>query len=339
MDYKRWMVALLAVVMVFGLVAVPGCASDEPAVEEPAAEEPAAEEPAFDARAAMIDAANEYFKSSPTPTIAAADLFNLVQAQDPGYQIVDIRSAEHYALGHIEGAINIPYKTIADDASLEQLDPAKKIVVVCYTGHTASMTNMVWNMLGYDALTLKFGMSGWVADKAVVGLDIPGKVGAGYPTVTDPVEAAGGFDAPDLAGDYAEVAEAIKAQTKAYFAKDLAPTISVEDVYNLVQAQDTTYQIVSVRKAEDYAKGHVAGAINILWTDIADNVDKIDPDKKVIIYCYTGHTGGEAAMFLNLMGYETYNMKFGMSGWNTDPAVGGAAGYDPAAVPNYATVK
>lgn len=44
-------------------------------------------------------------------------------------------------------------------------------------------------------------------------------------------------------------------------------------------------------------------------------------------------------MFLNLMGYETYNMKFGMSGWNTDPAVGGAAGYDPATVPNYATVK
>ena len=94
-----------------------------------------------------------------------------------------------------------------------------------------------------------------------------------------------------------------------------------------------------MRKAEDYSKGHVEGAINILWTDIADNVDKIDPDKKIIVYCYTGHTAGEAQMFLNLMGYETYNMKFGMSGWNTDPDVGGAAGYDPAKVPNYATVK
>ena len=342
MNYKRWMMALLAGVLVFGLVAVPGCATEEPAVEEEVTEEvteEVVEEPAFDARGAMIEAANEYLKSEPVPTIAAADLFNVVQAKDASYQIVDIRSAEHFALGHIDGAINIPFKTIADDESLSKLDDTKKTVVVCYTGHTASMANMVWNMLGYDALTLKFGMTGWVADKAIVGLDVPGKVGAGYPTVTDPVEATGGFDAPELEGEYADVAEAVKEQTKAYFAKDLPPTIDVADVYNLVQAQDTTYQIVSVRKPEDYAKGHVDGAINILWTDIADNVDKIDPDKKIIIYCYTGHTGGEAQMFLNLMGYETYNMKFGMSGWNSDPAVGGSEGYDPATVPNYATVK
>lgn len=337
MKHKRWIVAMLAAIMALSLVT--GCAPEEEVVETPEPQEQVAEEPAFDATAAMVEAANEYFKASPTPTIAAADLFNVVQSKDAGYMIVDIRSAEHYALGHIDGAINIPFKTIADDESLSKLDDTKKIVVVCYTGHTASMANMVWNMLGYDALTLKFGMSGWVADKAIVGLDIPAKVGAGFPTTTEPVEAAGGFDAPELEGEYADVAEAIKEQAKAYFAKDLAPTIAVADVNNLVLAQDASYQIVSVRKAEDYAKGHVAGAINVLWTDIADNLDKIDPDKKIIVYCYTGHTGGEAAMFLNLMGYETYNMKFGMSGWNTDPAVGGSAGYDPAAVPNYPTVK
>ncbi len=338
MNYKRWMMALLASVLVFSLAAVPGCATKDPAVDKPV-DEKVVEEPAFDAQVAMIETANEYFKNEPVPTILAADLFNLVQAKDAGYQIVDIRSAEHYALGHIDGAINIPFKTIADEENLAKLDDTKKIVVVCYTGHTASMANMVWNMLGYDALTLKFGMSGWVADKAITGQDIPAKVGAGFPTVTTPVEATGGFEAPELEGEYADVAEAIKEQTKAYFAADLAPTIAVTDVNNLVLAKDPGYQIVSVRKAEDYAKGHIDGAINILWTDIADNLDKIDPDKKVIIYCYTGHTGGEAAMFLNLMGYETYNMKFGMSGWNTDPAVGGAAGYDPATVPNYATVK
>src|SRR5574340_220564 len=269
MNYKRWMMALLAGVLVLGLLAVPGCGTkEEPATEEPAASEPAAETPAFDARQAMIDAANEYFKSSPTPTIAAAD----------------------------------PFKTIADDESLAKLDDTKKIVVVCYTGHTASMTNMVWNMLGYDALTLKFGMSGWVADKAIVGLDIPAKAAGTYPTVTTPTEAAGPFDAPELEGEYADAAEAIKAQAKAYFAKNLAPTIAPADVYNLVQAKDPGYQIVSVRKPEDYTKGHIDGAINVLWTEIADNLDKIDPDKKIVVYCYTGHTGGEAAMFLNLMG-------------------------------------
>ncbi|HSK46961.1 MAG TPA: rhodanese-like domain-containing protein [Coriobacteriia bacterium] len=108
---------------------------------------------------------------------------------------------------------------------------------------------------------------------------------------------------------------------------------------NLVQSQDAATQIIDVRKAEDFAKGHIEGATNIVWTDIADQLGQIDSDKKVIVYCYTGHTGGEAASFLNLMGYETYNMKFGMSGWNSDEAEGGALGFEPAAVANYATVK
>jgi len=333
MRSKRWMVAILAAVLAVGLVAASGCTQEASVAEEPAATE------TFDGRTAMIEVGNEYFKSEPVPTIAAEDLFNVVQAKDTAYQIVDIRSAEHYALGHIDGAINIPFASIADDESLAKLDDSKKIVVVCYTGHTASMANMVWNMLGYDALTLKFGMSGWVADKAIVGLDIPDGKAAGNPTVTTVTEAAETFDAPELEGEYADAAEAVKGQAKAYFAKNLPPTIVVADVYNLVQSKDVATQIVDVRKAEDYAKGHVEGATNILWTDMADQMNKLDPNKKVVVYCYTGHTGGEAAMFLNLMGYEAYNMKFGMSGWNSDEAVGGAIGFDPAKVANYATVK
>ena len=344
MSHKRWITALLAIALVLGMTVVPGCASEQATIEAPATETPAAEETPVseapsDIRTAMIAAANDYFKDEPVPTIAGADLLKIANDKDPNYQIVDIRAAEHYALGHIEGAINIPFATMVDDESLAKLDPAKKIVVVCYTGHTASMTNMVWNMLGYDTVTLKFGMSGWVADKAIVGVDIPGKAGAGYPTVSTPTEAGGPFEAPELEGEYADVAEAIKGQTKAYFARDVAPTIEVADVYGLVQAKDPGYQIISVRKAEDYAKGHIDGAINILWTDIADNLDKVDPSKKTIIYCYTGHTGGEAAMFLNLMGYEAYNMKFGMSGWTNDTAMGGLTGFDPATVPGYPTVK
>ena len=334
MKNKRWMVALLATIVALGLVVAPGCAKEEPVAEKP----PVAAE-VFQAQPAMVEAANEYLKSEPVPTISAEDLFNVVQAKDTAYQIVDIRSTEHFALGHIDGAINIPFATIADDASLAELDDSKKIAVVCYTGHTASMANMVWNMLGYDALTLKYGMSGWVADKEIVGLDIPDGKAAGYPTVTTMTEATGAFDAPELESEYADVAEAIKGQAKAYFAKELPPTIEVADVNNLVQSQDAATQIIDVRKAEDYAKGHIDGATNILWTDIADQLSTIDPDRKVVVYCYTGHTGGEAAMFLNLMGYETYNMKFGMSGWSSDEAKGGALGFDPAAVANYATVK
>lgn len=330
MRNKKWLAGILALVLAMSLIVVPGCAKEEPA-EEPATttEEPAA--PEFDAVQAMIDAGNEYFKSEPVPTISAADLLTVVQSQDPGYQIVDIRSAEHYALGHIEGAINIPFKEIYAEENLAKLDPNKKVVTVCYTGHTASEANMFYNMLGYDALTLKFGMSGWVADEAIVGLPIPGKATGSNPTVTEATEAAAEFDLPAIEG-YEDVQAAIIGQAEKYFASETPFTIAAADVLTVVQSEDPSYQIVSVRGADDYAKGHLAGAINIPWVTIADNLSKLDPNKTIIVYCYTGHTGGEVTMFLNLMGYKATNMKFGMSGWQSDAELGGNPGYDPATV-------
>ena len=342
MSYKRWSTTLVAAVLALGLVAVPGYAADKLVVKTPrthATHATVHAEKKFDSRAAMILAANDYFKNSPVPVISAVDLFEVVQIKDAGYQIVDVRSPEHFALGHIDGAINIPFGTIADDASLAKLDNTKTIVTVCYTGETASMTNMVWNMLGYDTTTLLFGMSGWVADKAIVGLDFPSGIAAGYPTTTATTTTTKTYRAPKLDAKYADVASAIKGQTRAYSAKNLAPVMTAAEVNAVVQSKDPRYQIVSVRETADYAKGHLSGASNIVWTDIADQMRRLDPEKTTIVYCYTGNIGGQVAMFLNLMGYETYNMMSGMASWNNDSTVGGFVGYDPAIVANYYTVK
>jgi len=333
MTYRRWTLAFLTGALALGLIVSPVAALAKAAPVRPVAAQH------FNARAAMIQAANTYFKNAPSPVIMAGDLYTVVQSKDPGYQIVDVRSAEHYALGHVDGAINIPFKTIADDASLALLDPSKKIVVICYTGETASMTTQVWSMLGYDATALFYGMSGWVADKSIVGIDIWSGTAAGYPTVTRPTRSAKRFHAAKIKAKYANVTEAVKGQAKAYLAKDLAPIITAADVRRIVRTRDRRYQIVSVRQKADYATGHIKGAMNIVWTDIADKTAKLDPHKTIILYCYTGNTGAQAAMFLNLMGYRTFNMMSGMSSWNNNAAVGGFAGYDPATVPNYATVK
>ncbi len=340
---------VLTGVLALGLMAGQAYAGSQAAAQsrvaaKAAATRTAATRPAaakkFTARAAMIQAANAYFKNAPVPVISAADLYKVVQAKDAGYQIVDVRSAEHYALGHIDGAINIPFTTIADDASLAKLDPAKTIVTVCYTGETASMTNMVWSMLGYKVTTLMYGMTGWVADKAIVGIDIPSGKAAGYATVTKPTVARKTFHAPKLKGHYVNVAQAVKGQARAYFAKGLAPVISASDLHQILGSRSARhYQVVSVYQHADYAKGHIKGAINIVWTDIADQMRKLDPKKTTVVYCYTGNTGAEDAMLLNLMGYTTYNLMSGMSSWSNDAAVGGFAGYDPATVPNYPTVK
>ncbi len=346
MNGKRWLALVLSLLLVLSLALVPGCASDdEPEAEEPVVEEPVVEEePAVeyvDASAEILAAGAAYLGSGPAPTIASEDLYNALQAGDTSYQVVSIRGADHYALGHIEGAINIGFKEIYTEENLAKLDPNKKIVVVCYTGHTASMATMFYNLLGYDATALRFGMSGWTTDEVVYAAGaLPDGVAKGYETTTE-VPETGSFDLPMVDGEYMEARDAIIGEAEKFFAAGIPFTISADDVYNnVVAAADPGYQILSVRMDDVYGAGHLPGAINAVWTSVADEavLSQLDPSKKTIVYCYTGHTGAQAAMFMNLMGYETINMKFGMSAWNSDPEVGGNGGYDPAAVANYATV-
>ncbi|MDH4162207.1 MAG: rhodanese-like domain-containing protein [Nitrospirota bacterium] len=77
--------------------------------------------------------------------------------------ILDIRSEADFCKGHIAGAVNVPFANVAKPESLVLLPLDRPILVVCYTGHTASQTNAILNMLGYDAWTLRFGMTSWNA--------------------------------------------------------------------------------------------------------------------------------------------------------------------------------
>jgi len=343
MRTRRWMIVLMSAVLALGLTAAPAlartasdCGGDTASARRAASH---AAKRHINARAAILTAADAYAKSGPAHIMMAADLYAAIQAGDTSYQVVDVRSAEHFALGHIGGAINIPFTTIADDASLAQLDSTKKLVVVCYTGETASMTTMVWSLLGYDARALLFGMSGWVADEAVVGLPFPSGQAAGYATTTTPVASHRTYRAPKLSAHYASTAAAVKGQTKAYFAKGMSPIMTAEQVNAVVTTGDKRYQVISVRETADYATGHIAGATNLVWSDIANQTKKLDPKKTIIVYCYTGNLGGEDTMLLNLLGYTTYNMMSGMSSWSSDTTLGGVVGYDPAKVLGYPVVK
>ncbi|MEW6326530.1 MAG: rhodanese-like domain-containing protein [Thermodesulfobacteriota bacterium] len=77
--------------------------------------------------------------------------------------VLDIRSNKDYCAGHIAGAVNIPFEDVAKPENLAQLPVDMPILVVCYTGHTASQINSILNMLGYNAWTLRFGMTSWRA--------------------------------------------------------------------------------------------------------------------------------------------------------------------------------
>ena len=106
-----------------------------------------------------------------SPTISADALFDNLNDGDTSNDpfIVSVRSADHYALGHIAGAINIPWKEIAKPENLAKLPTDRQIVTYCYTGHTGQVAATVLKVLGYDAINLKYGMMGWTENDDVLG--------------------------------------------------------------------------------------------------------------------------------------------------------------------------
>lgn len=79
------------------------------------------------------------------------------------YYVLDIRAPADYAAGHIAGAVNVPLGDLAKPHVLAAFPTDRRILVICYTGHTASIATAILGLLGYDAWTLRFGMLSWRA--------------------------------------------------------------------------------------------------------------------------------------------------------------------------------
>ena len=294
----------------------------------------------------IVDAGNAYLTAGKAPTMTASDLYNNLNdgnaTNDP--YVLSIRSAADYAAGHIPTAQNIGYRDIAKPASLASLPVGRQIVVACYTGHTASQTTMFLNMMGYDAVAMKFGMMSWTidpADNPSVATTQP------YDHTLDcgdyPVSAAavtpGSNALPTVENTTSTTAsEVIRVAVDDYLTLGKSPAIKAVDVYNNLNDGNATNDpfVLSVRGATDYNLGHVTGAVNIPWRDIADKAElaKLPTNQQIVVICYTGHTASIVTMFLNSLGYDAIAMKWGMTSWTVDPAKNPSIAtiryYDPA---------
>ncbi len=117
---------------------------------------------------ALAEKANSFTSSMPTSgdyalnTISVAKLGEkLNSAEKDKLFLFDIRATEDFNKGHIDGAINVPFKAVTVPENLKKLPKDKKIVVICYTGNTAAQATELLKFLDYDAVVLKYGMMGW----------------------------------------------------------------------------------------------------------------------------------------------------------------------------------
>ncbi|MCF7951984.1 MAG: sulfurtransferase [Spirochaetaceae bacterium] len=233
--------------------------------------------------------------------IGQADFVDKVRAGDD-MLILDIRQADAYAAGHIKGAVNVPWGP-AIAKSIDFIPTDKPVMVYCYTGQTANQANALLNFIGADAKSVKFGWN--LGISKVEGIDdVVTTEAAQFPGKS-------GIDVnPVLREVFVDYFENLADVSGTMYSSNI---ISEENVKKIVDAEDDTVYILSIRQESAYNEGHVPGAELISWGDgMQQQFSSLPADKKIIVYCYTGQTAGQTVGGLRVLGYDAVSMKGGM---------------------------
>jgi rhodanese-related sulfurtransferase len=92
--------------------------------------------------------------------------------------------------------------------------------------------------------------------------------------------------------------------------------ITPEEMKSFLQADNV--QLIDVRSQEEYNKGHIEGAQNIDFFSptFFDDINKLDKDKPVYLYCKSGNRSAKCAEKMVEIGFvKIYDLEGGFSKW------------------------
>ena len=92
--------------------------------------------------------------------------------------------------------------------------------------------------------------------------------------------------------------------------------ISQDEAMKIME-EESGFLIVDVRRPDEFAEGHIEGAINVPNEEIADEMPEELPDKDqlLLIYCRTGRRSKEASEKLAKIGYTNVYEFGGINTW------------------------
>ncbi len=259
----------------------------------------------------LEDAVNDYFENMPSHNymIAQTDIVDMVKT-DEDMVILDIRKADDYAKGHLKGAVNVPWGMELYN-QLKYIPRDKDVYINCYSGQTAGQAVLLLNVAGVSARSIKYGWNFGISKVEGVGAVTETEVY--FLDTTKTWETDSAIDAA-----YKAYYEEFASLSGTPFASNI---VSEENAKKILDSGDSDVAFVSIRKTEDYAKGHIETATNIPWgKGMNEMFASLPADKKIIINCYSGQTAGQTIAGLKLLGYDAVSLKSGMGTGVTAPS-------------------
>jgi rhodanese-related sulfurtransferase len=113
-----------------------------------------------------IDNATPPTETRTAEDITAEEAFTLIQAnqQNPEFVIIDVRTPEEFAQGHLENAINIDYYSDTFSDETEALDKNKTYLIYCRSGARSSQALALMAVQNFTKVyNISGGINAWQA--------------------------------------------------------------------------------------------------------------------------------------------------------------------------------
>jgi len=97
-------------------------------------------------------------------------------------------------------------------------------------------------------------------------------------------------------------------------------SITPGELAELIQTDEAPL-ILDVRSSKEYSEGHIPGAVNIPYDQLADHLSDLHAAKtdEIVVHCQSGHRAGIAEKTLTNAGYSNVRDLDGhMSAWKRD---------------------
>jgi rhodanese-related sulfurtransferase len=98
--------------------------------------------------------------------ITAEEAFTLIQAnqQNPDFVIIDVRTPEEFAQGHLENAANINYNSTDFSDEIKTLDKNRTYLIYCLSGARSSQALGLMAVLQFaEVYSISGGITAWQA--------------------------------------------------------------------------------------------------------------------------------------------------------------------------------
>ena len=111
-----------------------------------------------------------------------------------------------------------------------------------------------------------------------------------------------------------------KAEVANHVTTQIIKDVTAQEAYTLIQENqgNADFIIIDVRTHQEFADGHIENAINTDFHSetFKNEIDKLDRNKKYLIYCRSGNRSRGALNIMVELGFrEVYHLSVGIIGW------------------------